>query len=100
MQTVNGNLKPHPNRRGKGTRHRHDLERAGVPYKTAAGRAERKCLRTTFGTQLSEAGVAIEQIAELMGHADIRTTQRRYLRMKAVDLQRSLGRLPGSPAAG
>ncbi len=33
-------------------------------------------LRHTFCTRLSEAGVAIEVIAKLAGHADIRTTQR------------------------
>ncbi len=33
-------------------------------------------LRHTFGTCLAEKGVPIHQIAELMGHADIRTTMK------------------------
>jgi integrase/recombinase XerD len=52
-------------------------------------------LRHTFCTRLSEAGVAIEVIAKLAGHADIRTTQRyiNVTRDRTVDaIGRTFGR--------
>jgi integrase len=38
-----------------------------------------QALRATFGTRLGEAGSDAYTIAQLMGHSDVRTTQR-YLR--------------------
>lgn len=48
---------------------------------TAAGirRLPFKNLRTTFGSRLFEAGVPSRRIADLMGHARERTTQRHYI---------------------
>ena len=34
--------------------------------------------RTTFGTQLKEAGITSAQVADLMGHADTRMVEKTY----------------------
>ena len=44
-------------------------------------------LRHTFGTNLSRAGVPIEDTSKLMGHADISTTSKYYI---AVSAQKKL----------
>ena len=49
------------------------LEQAGIP------RLPFKNLRTTFSSRLFEAGVPDRRIADLMGHARERTTQRHYI---------------------
>lgn len=49
-------------------------------------------LRHTFGTRLAEAGEPLHRIAELMGHADIRTTQR-YVHAAAIGTHAAVERL-------
>lgn len=55
-----------------------DITRIVTRYATAAGLPEDRrsphVLRHTFCTHLANAGVAIDVIRELAGHADIRTT--------------------------
>ena len=55
-------------------------------------------LRHTFCTLLAEAGVGLEVIAELAGHADIRTT-RRYLQVRQHRLEEGIEQLSRSRAA-
>lgn len=49
---------------------------AGIKRSTAKGRATWHSLRHTFGTRLGAAGVDAETLRQLMGHADLTTTQR------------------------
>lgn len=49
-------------------------------------------LRHTFGKNLADAGVPIDQIAILMGHSNIETT-RRYTKPGETDLQEAVARL-------
>lgn len=49
-------------------------------------------LRHTFGKNLADAGVSIDQIAVLMGHSNIETT-RRYTKPGETDLQEAVARL-------
>lgn len=74
-----------------------DLVRAGIDYDTPAGRAERKCLRTTFAVELRAAGVAIEDIADLLGHSDIRVTRKRYAHPRLANQRGAVAKLPGEP---
>jgi site-specific recombinase XerD len=75
-------------------------ERAGLP----ADRRSPHILRHTFCTHLADAGASVEEIRELAGHADIRTTtiytavnaQRLEQRVAAARGRRSgLARLTG-----
>lgn len=77
---------------------RHDLVAAGIEFETHEGRAERKCLRTTFAMELRDVGVPIEDIADLLGHSDIRITRKRYARPRLPNLARSVTKLPAKPA--
>ena len=51
--------------------------RIGVPYHKFHS------FRHTFGTNLSRAGVPIEETAKLMGHADISITAKYYINVNA-----------------
>jgi integrase len=53
---------------------------------------DRKCLRTTFGTWLSEAGVSDFEMVDLMRHSDPRLTKR-YVRTSADRQQANADRL-------
>ena len=52
------------------------LEAAGIARVTKQGRMTWHSLRHTFGTRLGAAGVDPQTLRELMGHADLTTTQR------------------------
>jgi len=58
------------------------LEAAGIERVTAHGRVTWHSMRHTFGSRLGAAGVDPQTLKELMGHADLKTTQR-YLRSDA-----------------
>jgi len=47
------------------------VRRAGIPHITV-----HQGMRHTFGTRLARAGVPVNEIQELMGHTNIKTTQR------------------------
>lgn len=49
-------------------------------------------LRHTFGKNLADAGVPIDQIAVLMGHSNIETT-RRYIKPSEKDLQEAVAKI-------
>jgi integrase/recombinase XerC len=49
-------------------------------------------LRHTFGKNLADAGVSLDQVATLMGHANLNTT-RRYTTPGVQDLQRAVERV-------
>lgn len=69
---------------------------AGIARETAAGRLTWHSLRHTYGTRLGAAGIDPETLRELMGHADLATTQR-YLhtsearKRAAVELLQAYG---------
>jgi integrase/recombinase XerD len=50
-------------------------------------------LRDTFAYRLKTAGVPIEEIADLLGQADMNTTRRRYARATGDDLQRTVEKI-------
>jgi len=68
------------------------VDSAGKPYHTARGHFKTACrkvgvpwgnfkaLRTTAATWADEAGASMESVQRALGHADIRTTQRFYVR--------------------
>lgn len=55
-------------------------------------------LRHTFGTRLSEAGVPIKMVSELMGHRNVQTTMR-YLHTKNADELQAVQTLMQTPEA-
>lgn len=64
-----------------------DLERAGIAYDTAAGQADRKCLRKTFATHLCLAGVEFQVAVKAMRHSDPRQTLEFYTDAHLLDLR-------------
>lgn len=72
-----------------------DFAEASIPKTDADGRvADLHALRTTLGTNLARAGVAIQVAARAMRHADPRTTQRHYTALGLVDVAGALASLP------
>lgn len=63
------------------------------------GRMTSYGLRHTFGTELSQAGVPIQHIAPLMGHAKITTTQR-YIRESEAQLRSAVDLLSRKEEGG
>jgi len=74
-----------------------DLERAGIPYVTEYGQADRKSLRKTFCTHLKEVGVDIRDAQELMRHSDINLTANIYTDVRMANLKGAVGRLSAAP---
>jgi integrase len=66
---------------------RRDLEAAGIAYVTDRGKANRKCLRKTFGTHLALAHVDLQAAAKLMRHSDPKITMRLYTDPMLLDLR-------------
>lgn len=50
-------------------------------------------LRDTFAYRLKRSGAPIEEIADLLGQADMNTTRRRYARATSDDLQKTVERI-------
>ena len=55
------------------------------------------CLRHTFATMLSQAGVAPRMAQELLRHSDIRLTMNGYTHLQLVDTAGAVEALPGVP---
>lgn len=72
---------------------RRDLERAGIPYETERGQADRKSLRKTFGTHLAMAGVDLRVASWLMRHSDVRLTAKVYTDPMLLDMKGAVNRL-------
>ncbi|MEO1277941.1 MAG: tyrosine-type recombinase/integrase [Planctomycetota bacterium] len=79
-----------------------DLARAGIVgpapefegYRDAAGNVyDRKCLRTTFGTLMSDHGVDVRNLQKLMRHSSIELTARFYSRARLVQLEADVATL-------
>ncbi|MDA9981526.1 site-specific integrase [Gammaproteobacteria bacterium] len=68
------------------------IDDAGIERETAQGRATWHSLRHTFGTRLGAAGVDPQTLRELMGHANLTTTQR-YLQTDAGRKRDAVARL-------
>lgn len=84
---------------------RADLERAGVPYRTARGFLDLHSLRRKFASDLVAADVAPSVTHELMRHSDYSMTQRAYVeareQAKRDALAAAVGAVGGqSPATG
>ena len=56
------------------------------------------CLRHTFATMLSRAGVAPRMAQELLRHSDIRLTMNTYTHLQLVDTTGAVEALPGIPS--
>ncbi len=82
--------------------HRKYLAAAGIAWQDDAGRrADIRCLRHSFGTLLSKAGVSPREAMSLMRHTDLRLTMNVYTDPRAFDLSGAVERLAldlsGSP---
>jgi hypothetical protein len=76
-----------------------DLEAAGIAKTDAQGRTvDIHCLRHTFATMLSQAGVAPRMAQELLRHSDIRLTMNTYTHLQLLDTAGAVEALPGLPA--
>ncbi len=53
-----------------------------------------RTFRHTFATKLAQAGVGIYEIQQLLGHSDIRMTQR-YAKLSTKNLESTVKRLDG-----
>ena len=72
-----------------------DFARAGIPAVDADGKvADLHALRTTIGTNLARAGVPVQVAAQVMRHADPRTTQKHYVALGLSDVAGAISRLP------
>lgn len=53
-------------------------------------------MRHSFATSYLHAGGKVEDLSRMLGHSDINTTYRRYVRPDAEDLKRAAGEVvPG-----
>lgn len=72
------------------------LKAAGIPYKDVLDRqADFHALRTTFGTNLSRAGVLPRVAMEAMRHSDIRLTMKFYTDVTQLPTTAAIASLPG-----
>ena len=75
-----------------------DLAAAGIDKTDAEGcTVDIHCLRHTFATMLSQAGVAPRMAQELLRHSDIRLTMNTYTHLQLVDTARAVEALPSIP---
>jgi integrase len=72
-----------------------DLAAAGIPKTDADGRTvDVHCLRHTFATLLSKAGVVPRIAQELMRHSDIRLTMNTYTHLQLIDTAGAVEAMP------
>jgi len=64
------------------------VKRAGIKYITVE-----QCCRHTFGSRLARQGVPVHEIAKMMGHSSITTTER-YLHSTDERLREAVRKLP------
>jgi integrase len=69
---------------------RRDLERAGVPYKTAEGYADAHGLRHTYISQLIASGANPKVVQDLARHSTITLTLDRYSHATAEQLRKAI----------
>ena len=73
-----------------------DLAAAGIDKTDTQGSTlDVHCLRHTFATLLSKAGVSIKTAQELMRHSDIRLTMQTYTHLELMDTANAVESLPG-----
>ena len=77
------------------------LERAGIPHKDENGgvNVDIHALRRTAGTRLARHGVALAITAAILGHSDVRLTQRHYTDLRIADTKKAVEGVPevGAP---
>ena len=79
---------------------RRDLERAGIPYKTAEGYADAHSLRHTYITELIRSGANPKVVQELARHSTITLTLDRYSHATEAELRKAIERkFEGKPDA-
>jgi site-specific recombinase XerD len=80
---------------------RHDLDDAGIPYRTDKGFADFHSLRHTYCTRLVRAGLPLAVVKQLARHADFRTTLG-YTHVNIGDMATAVESLPAfsEPANG
>jgi integrase len=78
------------------------LERAGIPYRDDQGRVnvDIHALRRTAGTRLARHAVPLSTVSAIMGHSDVRLTQKFYIDLRINDTKKAVEGLPevGQPA--
>jgi integrase len=73
-----------------GTWVRRDLERAGIPYRTAEGFADAHGLRHTYITELIRSGANPKVVQELARHSTITLTLDRYSHATEAELRQAI----------
>jgi integrase len=68
------------------------VEQAGVPYRNL------HVTRHTYATNWRRRGLQIDDVGDLLRHADPRTTKRVYTHFKAIDLRQKIDALSGDDA--
>jgi integrase len=72
------------------------LERAGIPYLDGNGgvNVDIHALRRTAGTRLARHSVPLATVSAIMGHSDVRLTQRYYIDLRIADTKKAVEGVP------
>jgi integrase len=72
------------------------LVRAGIAYEDERGRVsvDIHALRRTAGTRLARFSVPLATVSAIMGHSDVRLTQRFYVDLRIADTKRAIEAVP------
>jgi len=78
----------------------HDLNQAGVPYRTDEGQADFHSLRHTYLSRLGRSGASPKAMQRLARHTSVELTIGRYTHASLYDLASAVDGLPALPLAG
>lgn len=73
---------------------RHDLQRAGIPYKTSEGQFDFHSLRHQFATSLVRYGAGQVEVQHLLDHSSPTLSTRYFRHLKTDELRKPVERLP------
>jgi integrase len=77
------------------------LDRAGISHDDDRGRVsvDIHALRRTAGTRLARHAVPLATVSAIMGHSDVRLTQRYYIDLRIADTKKAIEAVPAVPVA-
>ena len=72
------------------------LDRAGIRHEDEQGRVtvDIHALRRTAGTRLARHSVPLSTVSTIMGHSDVRLTQRYYIDLRIADTKKAVDAVP------